>query len=135
MLRSLLAAAIFLPFAARADIDPGNWELSVTTQVEGLPGVIGPIVERRCFAPEDARDPGRVLGPAASAGCEFSDRNDTGSVFSFSIRCGGPAPMEGSGTVRYGRGTLESDISLRGSANGQNFGTRARVSGRRLGAC
>ena len=140
MLRSLLAALVLpslalAPLAAHADIDPGSWEMSVTSTFEGMPGAVGPVVQTRCFTQADARDPSRVLGSAASPGCEFTNRRDTGAEFSFDLKCGGQVPMQGSGKVRYGREAMEADISLEGSANGQKFSARSRVSGRRLGPC
>ena len=123
---AMLAA---LPTTARADVEPGNWELSVTTTVDGMPGQIGPIVQTRCLTPEEARDPARVLG------CDFSNRRDDGNVFSFDLRCGGQVPMRGSGSVRYGAQFMEGELELAGDASGQKFATRSRVSGRRVGPC
>ena len=124
-----------IPGAARADVEPGSWELSVTTSVDGMPGQIGPIVQARCLTPEDARDPGRGLGPAGASGCDFSNRRDDGNVFSFDLRCAGQVPMRGSGSVRYGAQFMEGDLELAGDAPGQKFATRSHVSGRRVGPC
>jgi hypothetical protein len=63
MRRVLLAAAIIHPFTAYADIDPGNWEMSVTSTFEGMPGAVGPVVQTRCLTAEDARVSSRRLGP------------------------------------------------------------------------
>lgn len=121
--------------AARADVEPGSWELSVTTLMDGMPGQIGPLVQTRCLTPADARDPARVLGPAGTGGCEFSNRRDDGNVFSFDLRCGGQVPMRGSGSVRYGAQFMDGELELAGDASGQKFVTRSRVSGRRVGPC
>ena len=135
MFRFLLAALVLAPLAAHADIDPGNWEMTVTSSFEGMPGAVGPIVQARCFTQANASDPSRMLGSAATPGCEFSNRRDSDSEFSFELKCSGQVPMQGSGRVRYGRETMDAEISLSGSADGQKFSSRSRISGRRLGPC
>jgi hypothetical protein len=137
MLRILVGAIGILAAAACwADVQPGNWELSVTTSLDGQPGTVGPIVQARCFSAQDARDPTRLLGEAASAGCEFLNRRDTGSELSFEIVCKGQLPLRGAGTVRYSSEAITADLEMSGDApDGQKFATRSTVSGRRLGPC
>ena len=94
MLRySLMLSILAVCGAARADVEPGDWEVSVTTSVPGTPGEIGPVVRTRCLSADDARDPSRVLGPGG--GCEFTNRRDDGSVYTFAIVCDGQMPMRG----------------------------------------
>ena len=134
MLRyGLMLAILAVAGAARADVEPGNWEVSITTSVPGTPGEIGPVVRTRCLSAEDARDPSHVLGPGG--GCDFTDRRDDGSVYTFAIVCGGQMPMRGVGSVRYGAASMEADLELSGDAGGQSFATRSHVSARRLGPC
>jgi uncharacterized protein DUF3617 len=136
MARLVLFIACLVPLAAAAaDIEPGSWEMSVTSSFEGMPGQIGPVVQTRCFTAADVRDPHRVLESAATSGCEFTNRRDSGSEFTFDLKCSGQIPMSGSGRVTYTRTTLEAEMLLTGAANGQKFATRSRVSGRRLGSC
>ena len=136
MLRFLLAVMVLVPLAARGgELDPGSWELSTTTNVQGMPGTLGPLVQTRCFTAADARDPSRILGPEAGAACEFSNQRDTGSEFTFDISCGGSNSLRGSGKARYGRDSIDAEIELGGNVAGQNFASRSRIAGRRLGAC
>ena len=122
------------PLAARADVEPGNWELSVTSQMPGMAQPIGPIVQTQCMTPEDARDPSRVLKPGAGS-CEFSNRRDSGSVLTFDVSCSGQFPMRGSGSVRYSAQNFDAELELATDAAGQKITTHSRVAGRRLGAC
>jgi len=124
MLRySLMLSILAVGGAARADVEPGNWEVSVTTSVPGTPGEIGPVVRTRCLSADDARDPSRVLGPG------------DGSVYTFAIVCDGQMPMRGVGKVRYGAASMEADLELSGDAGGQSFATRSHVSAHRVGPC
>jgi hypothetical protein len=117
--------------ALAADIEPGSWEMTVTTSIDGMPGM-APIVQTRCLTGEDARDPSRLVG---GAGCDFSNRRDTGSEYSFNVSCGGQLPMSGSGVVRYSPQTLDAALELSADSAGQKIMTRSRVVGRRLGGC
>lgn len=134
MFRSLVVMIALMPYPAHADIEPGNWELSATTSVQGLPQQTS-FVQMRCLSAEDARDPSRVFGPSPGAPCQFTNRNDTGSVFTFEVSCGGQPPMRGSGRVSYGRDVMDAELELKADAGPQQLVTRSRISGRRLGGC
>ena len=117
---------------AWADIDPGNWELSATTEVQGIKEPVS-LVQTRCLTAEEARDPSRLFGSSPAARCQFVNRSDTGSVFTFEIACGAAPqpPISGSGKVRYSSDSLEGELELKA----EHFVTRSRISGRRIGGC
>jgi hypothetical protein len=115
---------------ARADVEPGNWEISATTQLQGIKEPTS-FVQTRCLSPEDARDPSRLFGSSPGLGCEFTNRNDTGSVFTFNVSCGGQAPIHGSGSVRYSRNSLDGELELKLD----DLVTHSRITGRRIGGC
>lgn len=118
---------------ALADIQEGNWEMTITTSVVGMPGGMAPITQARCLSREDARDPSRLIG--AGAGCEFSNRRDTGSEITFDVVCSGQVPMSGSGAVRYTAQSVEGTLELSANMGNQRILTRSQLSGRRLGEC
>jgi len=115
---------------AWADIDPGNWELSATTEVQGIKEPVS-LVQTRCLTAEEARDPSRLFGSSPAARCQFVNRSDTGSVFTFEIACGAAPqpPISGSGKVRYSSDSLEGELELKA----EHFVTRSRITGRRIG--
>lgn len=134
--RKLIALALGLPFAVAAQVQPGNWELTVTSQMQGMDKPIGPLSKTQCFTEADTRDPGRVLGTGGS--CQFSNRRDSGDAYTFDVKCGGALPMSGSGRLRQGPDAFEGDLDLAvdsGAGGGANLGMRTKVSGRRLGPC
>jgi hypothetical protein len=124
-----LVLMIIMPLA-RADIEPGNWEIAASTTVQGIKEPTS-FMQTRCLSAEEARDPSGLFGPAAGARCQFTNRNDTGSLFTFEISCSGQPPFRGSGSVRYARDSLEGELELKTD----DFVTRSRIAGRRLGAC
>jgi len=74
-----------------------------------------------------------VLGPGG--GCEFTNRRDDGSVYTFAIVCGGRCRWRGVGSVRYGAASMEADLELSETPADRAFATRSHVSARRLGPC
>jgi len=133
--RLLVLALLLAPAGAwPADPEPGNWELTVTTQMEGLPQPIGPIARTQCLSAADAQDPSRVLNPG-SGNCEFSNRRESGGTFTFDVSCSGAFPMTGTGAVNYGTQSMSGELNLASIVSGKKVGMHARISGRRLGAC
>ena len=68
---------------AALEIEPGQWESSETSDVDGKPGE--PEVSTDCVTPEDARDPVKALaGMQDEAGgkCRMFDVKQTGNVVS-----------------------------------------------------
>jgi hypothetical protein len=127
---------LLAPLAALGQVEPGSWELTVTSQMQGMDKPIGPLSKTQCFTAEDTRDPGRVLGTGGS--CQFSNRQHSGDLYTFDVKCGGALPMSGKGRIRQGSGSFEGDLDLAvdsGAGGGSSLGMRTKVSGRRLGPC
>ena len=138
MRKLILLAALAAP-AFAAEIEPGNWEFTIEVKAEGqgaFQPMSGPIVNTRCISAEDARNPARVMSDAGARGeCQFSNQRDTGSDFSFDVRCSGRIPVQGSGKMRYTAQTLDGNLDLDGDLQGMQFSTRSHITARRLGAC
>ena len=129
----LVLAALFCAAAgaALADIQAGNWEMTVTTTIEGMPGAMAPITQSRCLTEAEAKDPSRLIG--AGAGCVFSNKQDTGSQITFDVSCTGQVPLSGSGAVRYTAQSVDGTLDL--TATNPRIVTRSQLAGKRLGEC
>lgn len=130
-MRRLIAILLLHPLAVLA-VEPGNWELSLTTMMTGQQKPTG-VTQTRCLTEADARDPGSVLGGAQGGSCNFTNRNDNGRTYTFDVACTGVLPMKGKGTVNYTGQTMDADLDL--VAEKGEFGMRTFVKGRRLGPC
>jgi len=134
-LRALILVLLLVPSGAMgAEPEPGNWELTVTTQMEGMPQPIGPIARTQCLTAADAQNPSRVLNPA-SGSCEFSNRRESGGTYSFDVSCTGAFPMTGTGSVNYGAQSMSGELNLASIVAGKKVGMNSRIGGRRLGPC
>ena len=121
---ALLAAS-----PAWADLEPGKWEITARTEVQGVQDPTA-FTQTHCLTREQAADPGGLFG-SSGMGCEFLNKNDDGSVMTFDVACAMQPPVRGSGKVTYSSQRLEGDLELRL----EGISTRSHISGRRLGGC
>ena len=73
----------------------------------------------------------RVLSGGAM--CEFTNKSERGGTFTFDVSCGGPLPMQGSGSVVHTAQTIEGSLELK--AKDAAFHMQTLLKGRRLGPC
>ena len=129
-----LIGLLLLAGVAHASVEPGNWEFSLESPLQG--NANGPVVKQRCLTEEEASDPQKVLAEArGSDKCQLSNVRDSGADYKFDIACTGRVPIHGTGTVRYTPTTLDGEVDLIGETQGLRLKTRSFVSGRRLGPC
>ena len=134
-MRFALVLALVLAVApARADIGEGDWEMEITTTMPGMPPGGMPIKQVQCLRAEDGKDPAKLFG-SPGGGCQFTDRQDTGSSYRFRIVCAGPTQVEGSGEMRYTRDTMDGQIVLNMTRQGENVQTKTSIRARRMGPC
>ena len=130
MLRQLACASLLAAPLAALGVEPGEWELSITTLLTGQPKPAA-ASQKRCLTEADARDPSRVL--SAGATCEFTNKSDRGGTFTFDVSCGGLLPVQGSGSVVYTAQALDGNLDLK--AKDADFHMKTVLKGRRLGPC
>lgn len=129
---------VLVLLSALAQVQPGNWELTVVSEMQGQQ--LGPMSKTQCFTEADTHDPGRVLG--AGQGCEFSNRQESGDSYTFDVKCSGLLPMSGRGRIRQDANSFDGELDLAvqmgengGSSPGAGLGIRSKVTGRRIGPC
>lgn len=132
-MRRLLPLLLAVPFAAMAQIEPGNWEIRVTTVLPGTPQVEQ--AQTRCLTGEDSRNPGRLFG-APGPGCEFLNQRDDGKTYRFDILCRDQnVTVSGSGDMAYAPARIEGSLTVRTVVGAQTLDVRSRIQARRLGPC
>jgi len=134
MKRFVFIGLLLAASAAHARIEPGNWEFSMESPLQGNGSA--PVVRQRCITREEANDPQKILAEARGKNdCEVSNLRDSGTEYSFDVECKARVPLRGSGSVRYTPSSLDGAIDLVGETQGLRLKTRSFVSGRRLGPC
>jgi hypothetical protein len=140
MLIALMGAAGLASTVALADdIAPGNWQISMETRVPSEPGFAPPAFQiTQCLTADDARDPSRVLGGVSNpgaTGCNYTDKNQAGNTFSFTMQCEGGYGIKASGRVSYTADTMDGLIESTANVAGKPVQTQNKISARRLGNC
>jgi hypothetical protein len=143
--RNIAAAALLaLPLSLQADtpdIEPGLWEYTTTTTIEGSPIPIPPQEETstECLTEADMEDPMVLLGEMdAMEECSISDLNQDSRTMQFTMTC--LEPQMGM--------TLEMVVDMNFSGNSMNgtmtgsmmspmgeFTMRITHAGSRIGSC
>ncbi|MGQ0511197.1 MAG: DUF3617 domain-containing protein [Betaproteobacteria bacterium] len=125
--------SLFLAAPAAAEINPGEWEIKVTTVLPGAPPAEQALT--RCLSAEDGRNPGRLFG-APGPGCEFLNQRDDGKTYRFDILCRDQnLTVSGSGDMSYAPERIEGSLTVRTVAGAQTLDVRSRIAARRLGPC
>ena len=122
MKRLAVAAALTLsaPFVwaqAKHHLKPGNWKVTVTSEMQGAPFTPPPMTFDRCLTPAEANDPKQLTQPKKGAGgCENADVKQSGNKVTWTIVChqhGGT--QHGTGEMTFsedsytGTNTIEMD--------------------------
>lgn len=129
-----LLAAFGLAGAAEAqEMEPGEWQFNSTVTSPMFPGPQTTTITR-CVRKEDTADPSRWMGNQPDQECKTTLGARSGESQSFEFACP-KSGMKGKGTVRYGRGAIETDMQVAGNVQGQAFEMRTKMTGKRLGAC
>lgn len=136
-MRKTLVAAMLAATAtaapAQQQMEPGEWEFTSTMTSRMLPAPQS-MTTRKCIRKEDTSDP-MSWGGRQESDCKITPKGQTADTYSWEMSCP-TSGMRGTGTARYGRGTVETEMKMSGSSTkGQQFDMTTKMSGRRVGPC
>ena len=121
------------------DIEPGLWELKMTSSAPASPDFMPPPdTMNQCFTEQDAKDPSRILGSVANPGatdCSYTDKDYSGDTFRFSMQCNGTMGIQTHGEVTFSATAMQGNLTTTASMNGQNVELQSRISAHRVGDC
>ena len=122
--------------AAHAQMQPGEWEFTNTMTSPKLPKP-QTMTMTRCLTKEDVSDPAHFQGKP-DADCKVTQKGKKGDRYAWEMSCP-KSGMRGSGTTRYGKGTVEGETKIsspgKGKGKGEPFEMTTKINGRRLGPC
>ena len=134
MLRTLIGSMLALAAAGALaqQMEPGEWEFTNTMTSAMLPKPQSMTV-KKCITKDDTSDPTRWQGKPETD-CKMMPKGKSGDSFSWEMSCP-KSGMRGTGKVRYGKGTVESETKVFSSQQGKSFEMLTKMTGRRLGPC
>jgi hypothetical protein len=87
---------------------------------------------------ESGRKGSGALAGKPEPDCKITPKGKSGDSYSWEMSCP-KSGMRGSGTTRYGKGTIEGETKIsspgKGKGKGEPFEMTTKIKGRRLGPC
>jgi hypothetical protein len=119
------------PALSGPNINPGLWEFTTETQMQGAANMqVPPETHTQCITPDDTVP----MSQGASQECQITNVVTNGDTISWDIVCGGQGgQMEGSGEVTYHGNTMEGRMVM--AIIGTNMQITNTITGRRVGNC
>ncbi len=134
-----LMSAIFFSFllvgtaSAAPPMNPGQWQVTIKTEMPGIPVPIPPITQTHCLTEEDMvpqkGEPGQ--------NCKTVDYNVSGSKVTWRMICtGDPGETESRGEITYSGDTFKGSAKTTVDVPGQGQMTMTnQMNGKRIGSC
>ena len=134
MVRGMVAMVslfFFSPAFAEPNMNPGKWEITIETEMVGMPDMnIPPVTHTQCLEKGDLVP----QSEEASQECKMSDIKEDGDTVSWKIICSGKnGQMEGTGEVTYRGDSMEGAMNM--VIKGAEMQIKNIISGRRIGNC
>jgi Protein of unknown function (DUF3617) len=137
MLKKLSIAAVILfatssvSFAgAVPNMQEGNWEITTTMEMPGMPMNIPPVKYTQCLTKKDIIPQGSQLEQE----CKFIQTKVSGNTVTWIMECSGKdGKMKGNGKITYSGNSMKGKIEMTMSPS--NMKMTSHLSGRRIGDC
>ena len=130
---SLAACVLLLPLAATAaQMKPGKWQITTSTERPGLPYPMPPVSFTHCYTKEDvAKTEGIPTKSAEQKNCKVSDIKRVGDTITWKVACSGRHPLAGTGSMTIGSESYTAVTKYKMP----NRQMTQRSSGKRVGNC
>lgn len=125
----MLAAAPGLA-GAGPNMQEGQWEITTTVDMPGMPGAMPPMKHTQCITKNDL-----VPRPRSNQGnqdCTVTDMKTSGNTVTWAMTCKGGGDMTGRGAITYSGDTFAGTFTMQ-MQGGMKM--TQKMKGRRLGAC
>ena len=114
----------------------GNWQVTMETQMPGMPTGMPPTTMTQCISKAEAADPTKMVpqgqGRGAMSNCKATDYKASGNTVTWSVQCDGPNPVAAEGEFVYSGDTYASTMKMNMGRSGV---MTMKTNGKRLGDC
>ena len=135
-MKRILIASIFALAAlgahAEQRMQPGLWEFANTMTTPNAPKPQTATI-KRCITEKEVKNPA-LLHAKSAKDCKVTPKGKTGDAYAWEMECP-KSSMKGSGTMRYGKDTVEGETRMTASSKGQPIEVTTKTKGRRIGPC
>lgn len=138
MRRALVATALALvataAISAPPTLKPGEWEITMTMDMPGMPMKMPPRTMRQCIKQEDVSRPEKMIPDDKT--CKVDEVRQSASGVSWKSTCKTESGvMVGKGEISVSELAYKGSMSMEGKMEGQPFSMKTAYSGKRLGDC
>jgi len=134
VLLSVIALFVFAAplLAAPPNMQPGNWEITMKMQIEGVPFSMPPMKMNHCYTQKDIEDSKNTLpsGSNKKNDCEVKDMKAVGNSATWNIVC--KDGSKGTGDISYKGTTYDSTMKMTGKDGAKST---TNIKAKRLGDC
>ncbi len=110
------------------DMNEGKWEITVETEIPGMPMKMPPATYTQCMRKDDPVPQDNQPNQK----CNIEDMKTKGNTVSWKIVCTNPGgQMTGVGKVTYDKNKMNGTMTM----TGQGMQMKTRLTGRRIGDC
>ncbi len=120
---------------AAPDMNPGQWEITTTMEMVGVPMKMPSITTKQCLTKDDLvpKQPSR---PGVKQPCEVKNTKVDGNTVSWDMACTDQNHTSGHGEVTYAGDTFVGTIRMESTLGGkQKMRMILHMKGKRIGAC
>ncbi len=107
----------------------GQWELTTTMEMPGMPMEIPPNKITHCFTKEDVKDPKKTV--TTDKNCTVTDLKLSGNKSTWKMKCTGENPGDFSGETVFQKDAYTSNMKMEAVGMSMNM----KVKAKRLGDC
>jgi hypothetical protein len=131
-----------IPLACSAggsvDMKPGEWSITMKTNMEGMPFAMPPVTMKQCLSEKDlVPQTSGAQQQGQAQNCEILDQKIEGNTVSWSVSCtdnqGGTT--KGKGSVTYSGTSFSGSTEMSVTSEGQTMKMNVDMSGKWLGPC
>ena len=126
----LAIVALCLPAMAASPVKAGKWQITIETEIPGMPVKMPPMKFTNCITKEQAENPEASIPKDAKSSCKVGDYKLEGNTVSWTIDCP-KEQMKGKGSITYDgdsyAGTMEATMG--------EMSMKQKYTGQYLGAC
>jgi Protein of unknown function (DUF3617) len=132
----VLAGSASLLMIAQAPRMDGRWDVTMETEMVGMPGKMPPAQVTECLTKEEAADPEKALaqrsaGRGVGSECKISNYKVAGNKVTWTVKCAGNQQMTGTGERIYGADSYTATTKL--DMGGMQMTMKSK--GKRVGDC
>ncbi|MBI2312714.1 MAG: DUF3617 family protein [Betaproteobacteria bacterium] len=139
-MNSKLAALPFLfitgaALAGSSPMQPGLWEVTMKTDIAGMPMAMPAQTIRHCYTQKDLQDEKKTVPQSQDRNCQITNFDARGNTVTWTIQCKGENAMTGTGTMTVNATSYSGSVRSRMKDGKQTMEMTQSWSGKRVGEC